>query len=164
MNWEAIGAIGEILGGSAVLITLLYLALQIKQNTAALRQAGREHNYDAAARLSNQLVRDKDLVMLWRVGRMSLEKLDQDDRLRWRAMANTRLVYWQIVYKRSQELGDRFMVRVALQAVTQLLTYRSIGDYWEATEHQFRPEFVREVRKWQRENPAPSRHSEEIVQ
>ncbi len=33
MNWEAIGAIGEILGALAVLITLTYLAVQIRQNT-----------------------------------------------------------------------------------------------------------------------------------
>ena len=31
MNWEAIGAIGEILGAATVLVTLLYLAIQIRQ-------------------------------------------------------------------------------------------------------------------------------------
>jgi len=36
MNWDAISAVGEILGASAVLITLIYLAIQIKQNTAAV--------------------------------------------------------------------------------------------------------------------------------
>ena len=35
MNWEAIGAIGEIVGAIAVVITLLYLASQTKQNTKA---------------------------------------------------------------------------------------------------------------------------------
>jgi len=34
MNWEAIGAVGEILGAVAVLITLVYLAIQIRQSTA----------------------------------------------------------------------------------------------------------------------------------
>ena len=34
MNWEAIGAIGEILGAVTVLGTLAYLAVQIRQNTA----------------------------------------------------------------------------------------------------------------------------------
>ncbi len=34
MNWEAIGAVGEILGALAVLVTLVYLAAQIRQNTA----------------------------------------------------------------------------------------------------------------------------------
>ncbi len=37
MNWEAIGAIGEVLGAIAVLVTLLYLAVQIRQNTQALK-------------------------------------------------------------------------------------------------------------------------------
>ena len=32
MNWEAIGAIGEIIGAIAVLATLLYLAQQIRQS------------------------------------------------------------------------------------------------------------------------------------
>ena len=35
MNWEAIGAIGEIVGAVAVVITLLYLASQTRQNTKA---------------------------------------------------------------------------------------------------------------------------------
>ena len=31
MNWDAIGAIGEIIGALAVLITLIYLAVQVRQ-------------------------------------------------------------------------------------------------------------------------------------
>jgi hypothetical protein len=34
MNWEAVGALGEIVGALAVLVTLVYLATQIRQNTA----------------------------------------------------------------------------------------------------------------------------------
>jgi hypothetical protein len=30
MNWDAIGAVGELIGAIAVLITLVYLAVQIK--------------------------------------------------------------------------------------------------------------------------------------
>ena len=33
MNWEAIGAIGEILGAFAVFASLLYLAIQIRHNS-----------------------------------------------------------------------------------------------------------------------------------
>ncbi len=36
MNWEAIAAVGELVGAFAVLITLIYLAVQIRQNTAAV--------------------------------------------------------------------------------------------------------------------------------
>ena len=33
MNWDAIGAVGELAGALAVLITLIYLAVQLRQNT-----------------------------------------------------------------------------------------------------------------------------------
>ena len=37
MNWEAIAAIGDIIGAIAVVITLVYLAFQLRQNTRAIR-------------------------------------------------------------------------------------------------------------------------------
>ena len=37
MNWDAIGAIGEVLGAIAVFATLIYLAVQIRQNTLAIK-------------------------------------------------------------------------------------------------------------------------------
>ena len=38
MNWEAIGAIAELIGGIAVLATLIYLAVQIRQTNRMQRQ------------------------------------------------------------------------------------------------------------------------------
>ena len=38
MNWEAIGAIAELIGGLAVLVTLIYLSIQVKQNSQMQRQ------------------------------------------------------------------------------------------------------------------------------
>lgn len=37
MNWDAIGAIGEILGAVGVIFTLAYLAVQVRQNTDSLQ-------------------------------------------------------------------------------------------------------------------------------
>ncbi len=43
MNWDALGAIGEIFGAAAVLITLLYLAAQVRQaNVKATFETTRE--------------------------------------------------------------------------------------------------------------------------
>ncbi len=47
MNWEAIGAIGEVVGGIGVIVTLGYLAVQIRQNTGQLRRND-EHTKTAA--------------------------------------------------------------------------------------------------------------------
>lgn len=42
MNWEAIGAVSEIIGVIAVIVTLAYLAVQIRQNNDLLRSESRQ--------------------------------------------------------------------------------------------------------------------------
>ena len=37
MNWEAIGAIGEVLGAGAVVATLIYLAIQVRHSKSMLQ-------------------------------------------------------------------------------------------------------------------------------
>lgn len=37
MNWEAIGVIAEVVGAVAVVVSLAYLAIQVRSNTRALR-------------------------------------------------------------------------------------------------------------------------------
>jgi hypothetical protein len=47
MNWEAIGAIGEVVGAAAVVITLVFLILQLRQNTVALSQQSERQSTSA---------------------------------------------------------------------------------------------------------------------
>ena len=41
LNWEALGAIGEVIGAGAVLVTLLFLITQLRQNTKSLDESRR---------------------------------------------------------------------------------------------------------------------------
>ena len=50
MNWEALGAIGEIVGALAVIATLIYLSLQIRQTNKVNASAVRQSFYDFTAR------------------------------------------------------------------------------------------------------------------
>ncbi len=49
MNWEALGAIGETLGAVAVLITLGYLAIQVRQSTQAMKASALRSVQDVVA-------------------------------------------------------------------------------------------------------------------
>ena len=42
MNWEAIGAIGELLGALGVLATLIYVGVQVRQNTRMMKATIRQ--------------------------------------------------------------------------------------------------------------------------
>ena len=48
MNWEAVSAIAEMFASIAVLVTLIYLALQISQAKEQITLAGQRHRADAA--------------------------------------------------------------------------------------------------------------------
>ncbi len=37
MNWQAIGALGDLIGAVAVVVSLIYLSIQVRQNTNAMR-------------------------------------------------------------------------------------------------------------------------------
>jgi len=36
MNWEAVGALGELIGALVVIITLVYIAIQVLASTATV--------------------------------------------------------------------------------------------------------------------------------
>jgi hypothetical protein len=62
MNWEAIGAVGEILGALAVFITLAYLAVQVRQYTLATRAAINSAYSDAAREFNLALATTPELA------------------------------------------------------------------------------------------------------
>ena len=56
MNWEALGAIGEIVAAVAVVVTLGFLIFQIRQNTMALRQQSARESTSALQQVSVALM------------------------------------------------------------------------------------------------------------
>ena len=72
MNWEAIGAIGEIVGAVAVLGTLYYLAAQIRTQNQQLEKSNDHaraqtsvHINDQALSVFDTLMRDKEFVRIY---------------------------------------------------------------------------------------------------
>ena len=51
MNWEAIGAVGELVGAAGIIVTLLYLSFQVRQNSKLSMAATRTALADGAQRL-----------------------------------------------------------------------------------------------------------------
>ena len=51
MNWDAIGAIGEVTGALAVFVTLVYLAVQLRQNARLMRATIREQRTASSHRI-----------------------------------------------------------------------------------------------------------------
>ena len=98
MNWDAIGAIGEILGALAVFASLIYLALQIKQNTQSLRASAKHEATSRQLEYFDTLLENSNLRMVYREGLKDFSSLDLDDQD----------VFWMLMYKAFFTFSEAF--------------------------------------------------------
>ena len=97
MNWEAIGAIGEIVGGTAVVMTLVYVAIQIKQNTATSRaQAISQVNSQYGA-LMTQIATNESLAKIYRKATEG-GHLEPDETVRYTAYLSAFFAFLEELY------------------------------------------------------------------
>lgn len=78
MNWEAIGAVGEVGGAIAVVLTLAYLAKQIRSGTQAAVAATTWQASQAMAELHGRANARPDLADVWLRGLSEPETLSED--------------------------------------------------------------------------------------
>jgi hypothetical protein len=64
MNWEAIGAIGQVAGAIAVFVTLLYLAIQIRRSNELSRFSATKEIMNQFNDLNKMVVSDSELRQL----------------------------------------------------------------------------------------------------
>ena len=83
MNWEAIGAVGEVLGAIGVIVTLAYLAVQIRQNTKALGSSTFQAVSAEMARTAETITSVPGLAPLLAKAQHGLDDLTEDERIRF---------------------------------------------------------------------------------
>jgi len=76
MNWEALSALGEIAGAIAVIVTLVYLSVQVRQSTKASRVAAVQAASENSSRFSELIAADPVLGELFWRGLRNPESLD----------------------------------------------------------------------------------------
>jgi hypothetical protein len=62
MNWEAVGAVGEGLGGVLVIFSLIYLGVQVKQSGALARATAQRDLYQDYQGYLSKLAEEADIV------------------------------------------------------------------------------------------------------
>ena len=82
MNWDAIGAIGQMLGSVAVFVTLAYLARQMSLNTRQLRRAEQNTTQADFSALRLAVAQNGELAQLVFTARTDFASLDPVSRYR----------------------------------------------------------------------------------
>jgi hypothetical protein len=98
MNWEAIGAIGEIVGAIAVVVTIGFLAVQIRQNTISLQNASAQQILQGIAELNQFLGSAPDVTELFWRGTFDPESLSEDEWHRFIHIASAMIRRLELIF------------------------------------------------------------------
>ena len=141
---QDLGALGELLGSVAVLATLIYLAMQTRQNTAAIKAQADATRMGAV----------KDLELAAATSSELLETLN-GDRVKPRALEQARLdsywrarffvVQWNFSQLQKVDVGSAFGSEALMGSRVRFFfnDFRSIHSWWErSAKALFNPEFV----------------------
>jgi hypothetical protein len=82
MNWDAIGAISEMVGAVAVVISLIYLAIQIRSSTEATRTSTYQSVVSEFGHVNNVMAGSRGLSGLFARAMEEFETLDAEDKAR----------------------------------------------------------------------------------
>ena len=152
MTLEDLGNIGDFLGGIGVVLTLLYLALQIRQNTKQLKAdtlaaetIAIEETTSDIARWIGEIVENRDLAELWSRGLLDTDQLDEIDRLRFEYLGVQLLQAWQTVFRRYKQVDDPDLWMMTLRYFKMYFRNPGFQTLWAGSKMLFVPDFVAAV-------------------
>jgi hypothetical protein len=85
MNWEMISAIGQMLGAIGVIISIVYLAAQIRNQNKESQRAAMNVLTSHWSDLNRTLAENPDMAALWLRALRSFDDLDAESKLRFGA-------------------------------------------------------------------------------
>ena len=142
MNWDAIGALGEILGALAVLITLVYLGRQIKQNTQEVRSSNYHGITDSFNALNVVVATNSEVARIFEAGNLSYSNMPADDQTQYAYLLHAGLRVWDVLYYQSHNgTGDKTLWDAEKQSLENFLRPQGARDWWRSRPFKFSADF-----------------------
>lgn len=158
MNWEAIGAAGEVIGALAVIATLFYLAKQIKHSSESQDRAN-EIAQTSSITSSNalfltgweHLAENEELAAIYDRA-LSGQELDSIESVRFTAFLNMYFAWMEVLYSQASanlafnQMGKQEVVEIGRPYYSKLLSSRVGSEWWkgEAKAH-YSPDFYDDI-------------------
>src|SRR4051812_12244947 len=83
MNWDAISAVSQLIGSVAVVVSVLYLAVQLRSSTRVAKVAAQDAAASALRDVTKPFMENAELGRVWRTGLEHFEGLSADDQARF---------------------------------------------------------------------------------
>ena len=142
MNWDAIGAIAELVGAVAVVVTLIYLAIQIRQSNTSARVAARLEMTRQYSDFADGLINNPEANRVLRSG-LAEEQLNESDQLMFAALMHK--CFWYFSAMHFQQAVHSFSDDEWYQSkrlIRRITSNPGARSWWEQNKSEYSPSFV----------------------
>ena len=139
MDVMKLGAIGELVGGVAVLVTLIYLSMQVRQANKVSRLAAADKLSDSLVEICRESLNHTDLYL---AGAARYSDLNPKEKLRFRWIIGPVFTYLQNFHTKYESgVIDRAAWEQQYQTLLWYLAGPGMSDWWEESRPVYGREF-----------------------
>ena len=155
MDILELGAIGELVGGVAVIASLLYVGLQVRQSTQATRAASYQATVDSFREWSRSIIEDPDVADVFLRGNMDQSGLSQRESVQYGMLLFGAVRIWETLFYQSQTgTGERGLLRAEEGSLRWLLSNPGVQEWWRETPFSLNDEFTEYIESFVPPSPA----------
>ncbi len=148
MNWEAAGAIGEIIGALAVFLTLVYLTTQIRQNTKAVQASAVDASISKVSSVRQSMYENAEVCGIYMRGLADPDDLDEESRTRFRLLMHNILLSISNVRSQTSFAGlSTSTWESQLVSLTRVATSPGGRWFWKEYRLEFEDTFREQIDK-----------------
>ena len=157
MNWEMLSAIGQVVAAVGVIPSLIYLAIQIREQNKERRRAGINILTAQWSELVKAAQESREFALLFLKGMHSFNDLDAPDKLRFSAFFTrfTRNCEGMFIYYRDGALEKPLWEEVE-RTMIDYFAYPGVREWWATRKHWLTDEFRAVVEAIIAKNPEPT--------
>ena len=139
MNWDAVGAIGEMIGALAVVVSVIYLAFQIRDNTRASVVSVVQDAINAYSEQESLVASTPDLAHIILRGRASFSNLSPEEGLRFDSYYSVTFQVFEGWYTGSDRAVSlpKEQVEVTETILRNHLRHPGVREWWEKAREEF---------------------------
>jgi len=151
---ESLANLGEIIGAIAVVVSLIYLAVQVRQNTKAQRTENFSRALDRVAAMQAALSQDSDTAVIFAKGVADPSKITAKERIQftWSMYELFGAFEFMFLASKSNSIPEEVWQRWS-SAVAYWLSFAGVQSWWRAKPIPFTDAFTSYIESLLEDNP-----------
>ncbi len=144
MSLADLASLGSFISGIAVLISLLFVGFQMRQNTLAIRAAASQAHAANFQQVLTPIIDNAEVAQIWKTGLQDIRALTEEQRVRFIVLVSGNFRFFEtahIQWRRGQL--DKAHWEDLEPFIRQFAQQPGIRTYWQVRGHMHSSEFIR---------------------